>query len=381
MRESAVAEESAQERSLPATQRRLEQAREEGQVARSPELASTLVLGRAGLALWWTGSTMAGRFVDLVGAGLTLDARAAFDPHAMLVRMGALSVDALVTALPLLGTLLVAGVAGPLALGGWNFSTKAFGFDFKRVNPATGLKRMFSAHGAFELAKALFKVILLTAALVGLLWHFREDFAILGAGSVRASLPATGHALLVAFLALVGVMAFLALIDVPFQLWRHYYGLRMSLQEVKEENRESEGDPQIRSRVRARQREMARRRMMSEVPKADVVVTNPTHYSVALKYDEDRMGAPRVVAKGSGLIALRIRELAGANGVPTLEAPPLARALHRHVDIGGEVPAALYGAVAQVLAWVYQLRTPGMVAEAPTAVAVPADLDPGEGKA
>jgi len=379
--ESAVAEESAQERSLPATQRRLDKAREDGKVARSPELASTMVLGGAGLALWWTGSTMAGNFIDLVGSGLTLSAREAFDPHAMLARMGTLSLAGMLAVMPLLGTLLVAAVAAPLLLGGWNFSTKAFGFDFNRVNPATGLARMFSSHGAFELVKALIKVLLLTSALIGLLWHFRADFAVLGNGSVRASLPATGHALMVAFLALVGVMAALALIDVPFQLWEHYSGLRMSLQEVKEESRESDGDPQIRARIRARQREMARRRMMAEVPKADVVVTNPTHYSVALAYRDDGMGAPRVVAKGAGAVALRIREIAGEAGVPLLEAPPLARALHRHVDLGGEVPAALYGAVAQVLAWVYQLRQPGVVAEMPTTVPVPAELDPGEGRA
>jgi flagellar biosynthetic protein FlhB len=187
---------------------------------------------------------------------------------------------------------------------------------------------------------------------------------------------------LLAFLALAGTMALMAVADVPLQLWRHHSGLRMTLEELREESRETEGDPKIKSQIRSRQREMARRRMMQEVPKADVVVTNPTHFSVALLYRDDRMRAPIIVAKGSGPVALRIREIAAEHGVPRLEAPPLARALHRHAEIGEEVPAALYGAVAQVLAYVFQLKKGiGPAPLPPQSIPVPPELDPGEVRA
>ena len=373
-----MTQESAQERSLPASARKLEKARADGKVARSPELTTTLVLGGAGLAVWSLGAAIVERMSALVQSGLRFDLKSAFEPSAMLLRLGSLSVEALWIALPLLVALLLAALAAPLLLGGWLFSWQALRFDLARIDPLAGLGRMFSAHGAAELGKAIVKVILLGSVLAALLWHYREQAANFGAADLRRSLAATANMLLASFLALVGAMAALAAVDVPLQLWRHHSGLRMSLEELKEENRESEGDPHIKSQIRARQREMARRRMMSQVATADVVITNPTHYAVALSYREGSMGAPKVVAKGSGAVALRIRQLAERHGVPRLEAPSLARALHRHVELDGEVPMALYNAVAQVLAWVFQLKQQGGVAPlAPESLPVPPELDPG----
>jgi flagellar biosynthetic protein FlhB len=203
---------------------------------------------------------------------------------------------------------------------------------------------------------------------------------------IELALPAFGRMLVFAFMAFVGVLAVIALIDVPFQLWRYYQQLRMTREELRKEMKELEGDPQLKARIRSQQRELARNRMMSEVPKADVVVTNPTHFAVALKYDSARMGAPQVVAKGMNLVAQKIRELADENKVPVIELPPLARALHRHVDIGETVPAALYTAVAEVMAYIYQMNqfmaqggANGLLPPvAPVAVAVPDGLDPGQ---
>lgn len=375
-----MAESSSQERSLPATQRRLDKAREEGQVARSTELASVLLLGSAALAFWWGGAKLIADFRTLLGTGLQVTPQDAFHADRMFTRLADLSLEGLMAAAPLLGALVLAAVVAPLLMGGWVFSWKAVQFNFDRFTPLTTLGRMFSTHGLTELLKALAKAGLLTAVLGLLLWKFAEPAAQLSGMEVSLALTLTAEALLSAFLALIGVMVLIACIDVPLQLWRHHSGLKMSLNEVKEENRDTEGDPQLKSRIRSMQREMARRRMMAEVPKADVIVTNPTHYAVALAYDDRRMGAPRVLAKGADRVAQRIRELGAANNIPTVEAPPLARALYRHADIGEEVPAALYNAVAQVLAYVYRLKRAIAAGserpDLPGDIEIPEGLDP-----
>jgi flagellar biosynthetic protein FlhB len=207
-------------------------------------------------------------------------------------------------------------------------------------------------------------------------------FALLGQ-PIETALISFAQVLLYSFLALIAGLALIAAIDVPFQLWQYHDRLKMTNEELKREARESEGDPYLKARIRSQQREMARSRMMSEVPKADVVVTNPTHFAVALKYESGAMGAPVVVAKGMNLLAQRIRDLAGENQVPVLEAPPLARALYRHADVGDQIPAPLYTAVAEVMAWVYQLNQFALAAGdllppvAPAVIAVPDGMDPG----
>lgn len=375
-----MAEEQDQERSLPATPQRLEKAREEGQVARSRELTSAaLLLVSASVALV-AGQAMGGGFVALVRRGLTLDRKDAFDMPLALDRAGALAFDAFVNLLPVLGLLVVVAMLAPLALGGWLFSTKSLMPDAKRMSPARWAGQLFSVHGATELVKSLAKAALIAAAALLLLWNSREAIATLLSTAPSEAISHAARFAGLGFLAAAGAMLVIAAIDVPAQLWKHHRGLRMSAEEVRREMKETEGDPHIKQRIRSQQREMARKRMMSDVPKADVVVTNPTHFAVALAWNEGSMRAPRVLAKGSDLVAARIRDLALEHGVPVLEAPPLARALHKHAEIGAEIPAALYNAVAQVLAWVYGLRAARgggrPLPLEPSDLQVPAALDP-----
>lgn len=375
-----MAGESDQERTLPPTPRRLEKAREEGRAVRSPELATALVLGSGGLLAWWGGPLVMDRMQLLMSAGLRFTHEDTISPAAMAARLLDISMAAWIATGPLIIALVFGALAAPFLLGGWLFSWQAVEPRFSRFDPIAGLGRIFSLNGLTELGKAVAKALLLTVVLALVLWTFREEAASLAATDSRSALAQAGDMLLKSFLFLVGAMALLAAIDVPLQMWRHHRDLRMTLQEVKDEMRETEGDPHIRMRIRGRQRDMARRRMMAAVPKADVVVTNPTHYAVALSYQEGGGArAPTVVAKGSGLIAQRIREIAAEHRVPTLEAPPLARALYRHAEIGDEIPAALYNAVAQVLAYVYQLRRHlafgGAEPAVPQNIEVPAGMD------
>ena len=375
-----MAEGSDLEKTEAASSRRIEQAREDGQVPQSRELQSFLLLMAGVLALWVSSQWMYQHVGQLMRDGLMVDRQQAFNPQAMEQVFTRLGGEGLLAIAPLLAVLMVAAVAGPLAMGGINFSTKAFELNPGRMNPLNGIKRMFSLNGLVELFKSTLKAALVGGVAAWLLWHNRDDLLGLLAMPLESGLAQFGHMLLVACLTLVMGLAVIAGIDVPYQLWQYYHGLRMTKEEVKRENKESEGDPKVKSRIRARQREMARRRMMESVPKADVVVTNPTHYAVALKYDAARMGAPTVVAKGADLVAEVIRELAAEHHVPLLEAPPLARALFRHAEVGQQVPAALYTAVAEVMAYVYQLNNflsqGGLPPLAPADLPVPAGMDP-----
>lgn len=376
-----MADDSDLERTEPASQRRLEQAREEGQVPQSRDLSTFLVLVAGSATLMALGNWFASRVGALFRHGLALDRAAAFDPSAMAVRFVDLSSDALITLSPLFIVLIIAALAGPYFLGGAVISAKAMGPDLSRLDPMKGIGRMFSMHSLGELVKAIIK-----AALVGVVawWavkHEQDALFALMSQSVQGGLAEFARMLLFATLVTVSGLALIAAADVPFQLWQYHAKLRMTKEELRQEAKESEGNPEVKGRIRSQQREMARRRMMAEVPKADVVVTNPTHFSVALRYDAARDGAPRVVAKGAGEVAHKIREVAAEHSVPVLEAPSLARALYRHTEIGDPVPTALYTAVAEVMAWVYQLNTyvkrGGMHPKAPDSIAVPDGLDPG----
>ncbi|MCZ7563119.1 MAG: flagellar type III secretion system protein FlhB [Burkholderiales bacterium] len=291
--------------------------------------------------------------------------------------LGDLARAGLLSAAPLLALVALCGAAAFLMLGGWTLSTKAFAPDAARLNPVRLVKNVFSVRGLGELVKAILKALVLGGLAAWALHLFLADITGLAALPLATSVQ---HALRVigwSWLVLVGGLALIAAVDVPFELWRHYSGLKMSRREVRDELKETEGDPQIRARVRSAQRDAARRRMMAAVPKADVIVTNPTHFAVALAYTET-MRAPRVVAKGADLLAARIRELGVTHGVPTLEAPALARALYRHVPLEREVPQALYEAVALVMAYVFQLRAGrGGALPPPAALPVPQALDPG----
>jgi flagellar biosynthesis protein FlhB len=285
----------------------------------------------------------------------------------MTVALASAFLSALLACLPLLGLLFAAAMLAPLLIGGWNISAEALAPKWDRLSPLAGLKRMFSIQGVLELCKSLarFGVVAVVAVLV--LWIQADELLALGREPLHFAI---GHALGIvgwALTALAGSLVLIAAVDVPLSLWQHHRSLRMTKQEVRDENKETEGNPEVKGYIRSRQQEVARRRMMQDVPKADVVVTNPTHYAVALRYDEHRMRAPVVVAKGQDLVAARIREIAGEHGVPILEAPPLARALHAGCNLGDEIPARLYVTVAQVLAYVYQLRAARRTGAAPPA--------------
>lgn len=375
-----MAEDSDLEKTEPASERRLSKAREEGNVPVSRELGTFLVLITGIATLWAAGGWMSVRVAALLRHGLTLERRQAFDSRQMGEMLSALASQGLTLLVPLFAALVIAAVAGPMLLSGFHFSGKAFSFRASRLNPVAGLTRVFSMNGVAELVKALLKAFIVGGIGVWVVSSRGEQSLALISMPVNSAIVSFGGIVFGATIAMVSGLALIAAVDVPFQLWQYYKGLRMTKEEVKQEYKESEGDPKIKGQIRQRQREMARRRMMQEVPKADVVVTNPTHYAVALKYEGATMRAPRVVAKGADLVAAQIREIARSNNVPLLEAPPLARALYRHTEIGEDVPAALYTAVAEVMAWVYTLRqaaAAGVPAPSePDHLSVPAGMDP-----
>lgn len=372
-----MAEESDLEKTEPASSRRLEQAREEGQVPRSREIGAFLVLIVSASAFWFVGSWMLQRTVAIVKRGLILEEPLMRDPRFMVVRLADLSIDALLSFAPLLSALVLAALASPFFLGNWNFSLKALNPDIGRLDPIKGLGKLVSWSGLIELVKAVAKALLVGGVAIWVLWSEREDiFAIFGQ-SVEIGLVSAGHLINYSFLVIVSTMLLIVAVDVPFQLWQYYDKLKMSKEDVKQEGKEMEGNPQIKAHIRQLQREAARKRMMSTVPTADVIVTNPTHYAVALAY-RSGMGAPKVLAKGMGEIALKIREIGAQNAVPLLEAPPLARALYRHAELDQEIPSALYAAVAEVLAYIYQLvewrRVGGNHPLPPREIAVPSEM-------
>jgi flagellar biosynthetic protein FlhB len=375
-----MADDSDLEKTEPASPRRLEQAREEGQVPQSRELSAFLVLIAGSGALWVGGSWLAQRISGAVSRGLTFGRDEAFDATALPALFLHEAGEALATLGPLLLILVVAALAGPFTMGGLNFSSKALAPDWTRLDPLKGFGRMFSMHSVGELVKGILKALLVGGVVVWVVLHEKDQvFALIGQ-PVEAGLHAMGQTILFSTLVIVASMALIVTLDVPFQLWQYHSKLRMTKEEVRKEMKEMEGDPQLKARIRSQQREIARRRMMAAVPKAQVVVTNPTHFAVALAYDE-RMPAPRVVAKGRGAIAQRIREIAQEHGVPLLEAPPLARALYAHTDLDQTIPPALFRAVAEVMAYVYQLNAwlarGGRPPQLPADLPVPAELDPG----
>ncbi len=375
-----MAEDSDLEKTEQPSQRKLDQAREKGQVARSRELSTFAVLLAGGGVLWFMGASLTQHMVKLLHDGLTLDRELAFNPDLMIPRLYDLSLDALITFFPFLLVVMIAAAFSPLLLNGWLFSIQALQPKFSKLNPVSGIARMFSKTALVELAKAIGKATLVGGVAAWVIWSNKDAVMALGMQATAASIPQIGHLVGASFMTIAGAMLLIVAIDVPFQLWDHNKKLMMTKEEVRQESKETEGDPMVKGRIRSLQREAARRRMMAAIPTADVVVTNPTHYAVALKYGDKGMSAPVVVAKGSHLLALRIREIAEENHVPILEAPPLARALHKHTDLGESIPEALYTAVAEVLAYVYQLhryeKQGGARPQEPKHLPVPVDLDP-----
>jgi flagellar biosynthetic protein FlhB len=375
-----MAEESDLERTEAPSQRRLEQAREEGQVARSRELNTFALLGAGALALWFMADGLRQGFAQLLRGALSLPRELATDSGAVLAQFHTIALDALIAVAPILAVLFVVALVAPMLLSGWLVSSKSLTPDFARLDPLRGFGNMFSVASLVELGKAIGKVVFIIGIAAWVTLGQTGATMGLAAQPLNSAIDHAGHIIAVCMAAVVVALALIAAIDVPFQIWHYRSKLKMTREDLRQEAKEQEGDPQLKAAIRSQQREMARKRMMAAVPKADVVIVNPTRYAVALRYDEGKMRAPRVVAKGMHMIAHRIRELADANRVPILEAPPLARALYRHAEIGDEIPAPLYAAVAEVLAWVFQLRRHaqfgGVAPATPNAIVVPDELDP-----
>lgn len=351
-----MAEESDLEKTEPASPRRLEKAREEGQVARSRELGTFVMLVTGLGCLWASGDLMAGHLGSALRNGLQFERASAFDASHMMAQAGSALVHALQALAPLLAAMMVAALVAPMLLGGWLLSGQSLLPKFSKLNPVAGLGRMFSIETLAELIKTLVKSLLIGSIAW---WVISRNLPVIMGLTSEPVHEALAHTLqLVAktCMLIIGSLLLVAGIDVPYQLWSHHKKLRMSREDLRQEQKESDGDPQVKAQIRRQQQQMAKRRMMAEVPKADIIITNPTHFAVALKYSDTDMRAPRVIAKGTDLVALRIRELAKEHHIPVLEAPPLTRALYRHTRLDAEIPVALYAAVAEVLAWAYQLN-------------------------
>lgn len=358
-------QDKSQERTEQATPKRRQDARKKGQAPRSRELNTTAVLLAGAGTLVLFGGAIGEGIAAIMIDSLSPSRELAFDAPLLPTVFGQSAMVALALLLPLFAAVLVAALAGPAMLGGLVFSAQALQPKLEKLNPIAGLKRIFSLNGLMEFAKTLAKFVVVTGAGLLVLRHIAPDLLMAGEASIETAVPGLAAAAAWVLVVLASVMLLIAAVDVPFQLWNHSKQLRMTRQEVRDEMKETEGRPEVKGRIRRLQMEMAQRRMMMAVPEADVVVTNPTHYSVALKYDPDGMAAPRVVAKGADQIALKIREVAAASGVPRVEAPPLARALYFTTRLDEEIPAELFLAVARVLAWVYQLKAAAGTAPPP----------------
>jgi flagellar biosynthetic protein FlhB len=375
-------ETSKEDRQLAPSGRKLQEARKEGNVPRSRDVGHALVLGAALIGFAGFGSVAGNRALELVSRGLRFDRHQALDTSTLSQWLYTAGGEALWIVVPCALLMAVAAIAASMIPGGLVLSSKPLGFNFARLNPASGISRIFSRDGLVDLGKL---AVLAGALGAAAFWFASSHFdtsAALAAMPLSAALELTHTQITSGLAVLVALLAAVATADVPLQWYRNRRGLRMTHQEAREEMRQTEGDPLVRGRLRARQREIARSRMLAAVPSADVVITNPSHYAVAVRYDEAGMGAPRVVAKGVDHLAAKIREVAMDSGVPLFEAPPLARALYAHVEIDREIPAALYTAVAQVLAYVYQLRhfVPGRNPRPrePQDLQVPSGMDPQE---
>ncbi|MTW11024.1 flagellar type III secretion system protein FlhB [Pseudoduganella eburnea] len=374
-----MAEDSDAEKTEPASQRRLEQAREEGDVPRSREVATFTVLMAAGAGLWMTGSGLVRELSRMLSSGLSLTREQVFNPDILTTRILVDVVNVMLACLPIGVAVMIVALASPLLVGGWLFSAKAFTPNFMKLNPLTGIGNMFSTNSLVELVKAIIKSVIVGVVAWMVISRQQQEAIGLLSEPLNAGSAHVMNMLGFSFMVIVGALGFIAAIDAPYQMWHYANKMKMTRQELIQESKESDGNPQIKGKIRQLQREMAKKRMMQEVPTADVVVTNPTHYAVALKYAEGAKGAPRVVAKGTDEVAAKIRELAKEHRVAILEAPPLARALHKHTEIGDEIPPRLYAAVAEVLAYVYQIKAyrPGLrYPDRPGKLDVPDDMDP-----
>lgn len=348
-------QDSGQDRSQDATAKRIEDARKKGDVPRSKELNTVLMLLASLVGFATLGGTGVQAYKQLAKAQWRIEREALYTDQALLNGLLVPFVEALWISAPFLLLMFLAVFVGPMFMGGWVFSASSIKIDPKKMSPLAGLKRMLGVHGLAELLKALMKVIILGFVAVTLLTGSLESYLRLATVPLGQAINDMFSLIFGILLLLVSTLGLVALVDVPYEKWSHAKKLRMTLQEVRDENKEQQGNPELKSKVRQMQYANANNRMLNDVPDADVIIVNPTHFSIALKYDEDLV-APVVVAKGTDLVALKIREIGKESNVMIFSAPPLARALFRHTEIGETIPSELYLAVAQVLAYVLQVK-------------------------
>jgi len=348
--------ESGQDKTEDPTDKRKRDAREKGEIARSKELNTVIIMivGAAGLLAF--GGSMAEMMMQLMRDNFTISRDALMDERSMSLMLMVSGKAALQSITPLLVALTLAALIGPISLGGWLFAAGSLAPKFSRLNPLAGLKRMVSPKALIELLKSFAKFLIVLIVAIMVLSKDKNDLLAIAHEplelAVAHSLQLVGWSTLwMAFGLLI-----IAAVDVPVQLWEAHKKLLMTKQEVRDEHKDSEGRPEVKQRIRQLQREMSQRRMMAAIPEADVIITNPTHYAVALKYDSEKGGAPVLLAKGSDFIALKIREIGAQHQILLLESPALARSIYYSTELEQEIPAGLYLAVAQVLAYVYQIR-------------------------
>jgi flagellar biosynthetic protein FlhB len=351
-----MAENEGSEKTERATPKRLEEARKKGQVPRSADLGAAIVSLIGAGFLYLFGAGAANEMLSVMRDGLSVTSVDLMQSDVLLRHTADQFVHGFLAVVPLMGALVLAAVAAPALIGGWNFSSEALAFKGERINPLAGIGRMFSVRSLVELIKAIGKFVFVGGIGCIVVWLQSEALMGLARQPIEVAILEATKITAYASLLMAASLGLIAIIDAPFQLWRFGEDMKMSRDDVRQEMKESDGSPENKSRIRSVQSALSRGRMMQDVPKANVVITNPTHYAVALRYDEKKNGAPVVIAKGADEVAAKIRELAAANGVPLVSAPPLARALFRYVDLGREIPAALYVAVAQILTYVWQLR-------------------------
>lgn len=347
------------EKSEEPTQKKLQDARDKGQVPRSKELTTLLMTVSAAIFLLMYGGIMMKEFIALASRGLSFERDVAFDELKLFDLVTAIIIDAIYLMTPFILVMVIIALISPTLLGGWSFSAKAMAPKFSKLNPVSGIKRMFSATALLELFKALAKFTLVIAMATYFLYFTFDEVLALGIEPLQFAMAHAGSLIIQAFIFVSLSLLVVAVIDVPFQLWQHNKQLKMTKQEVKEEYKQQEGNPEVKGRIRQVQREMSQRRMMQKVPQADVIITNPTHFAVALKYDPESMREPLVIAMGVDFMAAQIRTIAKENNITIVEAPPLARALYYNAELDRPIPYDLFKAVASVLAYVYQLKESG----------------------
>lgn len=352
-----MADSDAGEKEEDATPKRQEEARKKGQIARSKELTTALLLMTAAAGIYNFSSSSASGIAQVAKRAFSPDRRNIFSSNQMLSALSELIGDAAIAVAPMFIVMFLIALLAPMVLGGMTFSIDTIAPKANRMSVAKGLKRMFGTHALIELIKALAKIAVVFVVAYFVLTSAFPSLTELGNGNVEQAVAAAMKIVTRSFFLISFSLLVIALIDVPYQIWNHAKELKMSKQEIKDEYKQTEGQPEVKGKIKQKQRELSQQRMMEAIPDADVIVTNPEHYSVALKYDVMKSGAPLVVAKGVDLVAFQIRKVAIANDVHILPMPPLARALYHTTDIGKEVPQGLYLSVAQVLAFVFQLRT------------------------